>query len=40
MKKKQSRDLIDENRVKEFKQMIVKNRKHLKMFEFHVVQNF
>jgi hypothetical protein len=37
---KQSRDLIDENRIKEFKQMIAKDRKHLKMFEFHVVQNF
>jgi hypothetical protein len=37
---KQFRDLIDENRVKEFKQMIVKDRKHLKMFEFYIVQNF
>ncbi len=37
---KQSCDLIDENRIKKFKQMIVKNRKHFRMFEFHVVQNF
>jgi hypothetical protein len=36
---KQSRNLIEQNRVKKIKQMIAKNRKNLLMSQFHVVQN-
>ncbi len=36
---KQSLNLIDEDRLKKTKQVVVKNRKHFLMSKFHVVQN-
>ncbi len=36
---KRSRDLIDENKIKEVKQVITRDRKHLQMTKFHAMQN-